>query len=115
MKHTKSINTSLADGLRAVASQLPTLTERIQYAHEMRDVRPIQANTEALTDYLDGRCLDCGESERIHMRPEDKAVYLNTPKHIRPSVQELFPYLSDNQRERLISGICGKCFDAMFV
>lgn len=29
-------------------------------------------------------------------------------------IQQAFPYLDDNQRERLISGICGVCWDKMF-
>lgn len=29
-------------------------------------------------------------------------------------VQKAFPYLSTDQRELLISGICGTCFDGMF-
>ena len=28
--------------------------------------------------------------------------------------QDAFPYLSADERELLISGICGKCFDKMF-
>jgi len=29
-------------------------------------------------------------------------------------VQEAFPYLSADLREMFITGICGKCYDAMF-
>jgi hypothetical protein len=29
-------------------------------------------------------------------------------------VQDAFPYLSADEREILISGTCGPCFDAMF-
>ena len=29
-------------------------------------------------------------------------------------VQDAFPYLSADMREMFITGICGKCYDAMF-
>ena len=29
-------------------------------------------------------------------------------------VQDLFPYLSADERELLVSGVCGKCYDEMF-
>lgn len=29
-------------------------------------------------------------------------------------IQSVAPYLSEDERELLISGVCGKCFDDMF-
>ena len=29
-------------------------------------------------------------------------------------IQDAFPYLTPDERELLISGICGKCFDNLF-
>lgn len=29
-------------------------------------------------------------------------------------IQDAFPDLGDDERELLISGVCGKCFDSMF-
>lgn len=29
-------------------------------------------------------------------------------------IQRCFPYLNDDAREILISGVCGECFDALF-
>lgn len=29
-------------------------------------------------------------------------------------IQRAMPYLTPNEREILITGVCGKCFDAMF-
>lgn len=31
-----------------------------------------------------------------------------------PLIQHHFPELTDSEREILISGVCGKCFDVMF-
>lgn len=55
-------------------------------------------------------CLECGEDVTIVVEATDWELwYLGATL-----VQDTFPYLTADQREILISGICGKCFDKMF-
>lgn len=60
-------------------------------------------------EFLTVRCPTCKNQEKIRVKGEDLFAY-NQGKH----VQQAFPYLTPAQRERLITGICGKCFDDMF-
>lgn len=51
-------------------------------------------------------CPMCSSQEEIAVGGEDLFWY-NQGK----LMQEAFPYLTANQRERLMSGMCGKCYD----
>ena len=55
-------------------------------------------------------CIKCGEVFQIPMTVTQYMMYVNGDG----KVQEIFPELSADMRELLISGICGKCFDDMF-
>lgn len=55
-------------------------------------------------------CPQCGKSTEIEVQAVDLRRY-NQGAHI----QEAFPYLSAADRERLLSGICGDCFDTLFL
>ncbi|MCR8576445.1 hypothetical protein [Streptomyces sp. Isolate_219] len=43
------------------------------------------------------------------VKPEDFRAWQNGK-----FVQDAFPYLTDDQRELLVSKTCGPCFDVMF-
>lgn len=54
-------------------------------------------------------CIDCKDLIRIEV-PEE--AYKKWQNGIR--IQSAMPMLSSDEREILISGICGPCFDKMF-
>lgn len=56
-------------------------------------------------------CRECRELKTLRVRGKDCQEF-NRPD--RRHVQDIFPYLSANDRELLISGVCGECFDKMF-
>ena len=55
------------------------------------------------------KCRVCNEGHGIYVYRADWLDY-QRGEH----VQNAFPYLSPANRELLISGTCGKCFDEMF-
>lgn len=55
-------------------------------------------------------CFKCKKEYTINVTEDD---YLNW-KEGGMLVQDAFPYLSANERELLMSRICGTCFDKMF-
>lgn len=55
-------------------------------------------------------CLECGDPVAMEVNESDLDRWLSGKE----LVQDAFPYLTADQREILISGICGKCFDKMF-
>jgi hypothetical protein len=56
------------------------------------------------------RCLVCSKDFSISCVEND---YKQWKKGEKP-IQEALYYLDENQRELLLSSICGKCFDKMF-
>lgn len=54
-------------------------------------------------------CDECERSIDLEVHVNDYRKYLGGA-----FVQDAFPYLSEGDRELLISGICGECFDNMF-
>jgi len=58
---------------------------------------------------IDKQCRECKVKYIIVIREED---YLNWQHHM--LIQDAFPYLTADQRELLMSGICGKCFNKLF-
>jgi len=59
--------------------------------------------------YVDRECPFCGECYRILVREVDFAAWQGGEL-----VQNAFPYLSADEREMLISGICPECWEKMF-
>lgn len=55
------------------------------------------------------QCKDCGTEFKFCFTPVQWDRYMKGHH-----VQRVFPELSDDDRELFISGICGKCFDALF-
>ena len=60
-------------------------------------------------DMVQATCRQCKESSELAVNKQD-IVDWSAGKYI----QDAMPYLSADERELLISGICGNCFDKMF-
>ena len=59
---------------------------------------------------LAGICISCRQPQSIVVRTFD---YVNW--NFRGQlIQNAFPYLDSDQREFLVNGICGKCFNSLF-
>lgn len=58
----------------------------------------------------DVRCVHCGFLYTVYVDPMDIADW----KMGSGLIQDLMPYLSDGERELLISGFCGSCFEQIF-
>lgn len=54
-------------------------------------------------------CINCKVRFNIEVDYEDYFYWKEGM-----SVQKSFPYLSADERELLISRVCGKCFDSLF-
>lgn len=54
-------------------------------------------------------CPFCGNITNVSVDPKDFSNWKNGT-----NAQDAFPYLSATERECLISGICGPCWDATF-
>jgi len=54
-------------------------------------------------------CIRCKETQHITTKTEDLDSWENGEL-----IQNAMPYLTADDREILISGICGTCFDNMF-
>ena len=54
------------------------------------------------------QCKNCGKTFKIRVYPEDIEKYQNGEL-----IQNAFPYLSAEDRELIISGICPTCWDKM--
>jgi hypothetical protein len=56
-----------------------------------------------------GPCYECGTSQTVQVKIADLARFRNGG-----FAQDCFPHLPAAEREFLISGICGACWDKMF-
>lgn len=74
--------------------------EKCKYFRDRRGV--IKATIEA-------KCDMCGKVHTIKTTYEDIKAYQDGAL-----VQDVFPYLSPGERELIISGTCGECFDNLF-
>jgi hypothetical protein len=59
---------------------------------------------------LTGQCVFCNKNVCVTVEAQEYFNWTQLGKH----VQDAFPTLSENDREFLISRICGTCFDGMF-
>lgn len=55
------------------------------------------------------KCTICGKKVCMKINPVDLAAWKRGTL-----IQDAMPYLSDGEREILISKTCGECWDAMF-
>ena len=56
-----------------------------------------------------GPCYSCGAQQKVHTVATDAIKFRDGAL-----AQDCFPYLTPEQREFLISGICSTCWDEMF-
>lgn len=59
------------------------------------------------------QCKECEQIVTFPVFRTDWHSWVNVPQSERMPVQTAFPYLSADERELLVSGICGTCFDDM--
>lgn len=57
------------------------------------------------------QCRMCRKTHSLAVGIEDYLIF-DMPN--RPHIQDIFPYLTPAERELLISGICGECWEKMF-
>ena len=55
------------------------------------------------------KCIKCDEAKQLEIYPDDLRRWKEGEL-----IQNAIPYLNSSQRELLISGICGECFDRIF-
>lgn len=58
------------------------------------------------------QCIRCGKIYNLSVNPTDWAEYCFDPE--RRHVQDIFPYLSPDWREMLISGTCPECWKEIY-
>jgi len=59
--------------------------------------------------FLDIRCIECKDLKQVKVGMEAYKKWQNGLY-----IQDAFPELSAGDRELMISGICGECYDKMF-
>lgn len=57
-------------------------------------------------------CLSCNTKHFIELDHQMYTLY--TQGRAPGLIQDCFPYLSDSQRELLMSGLCGTCYDRIY-
>lgn len=62
------------------------------------------------TDNCTIACESCQKQYTMMYNRQDMVDWLSGSLFI----QDAMPYLSDNERELLLSGICGECFEKLF-
>jgi len=70
----------------------------------------VAMNEDVADTVLAVQCRLCAAEHVIFIKLHDYIEWKNGAGFI----QDLMPYLSDSDRELLISGTCGSCFDSMF-
>jgi len=59
---------------------------------------------------LEVNCIKCGSTTNLVVEQDDLKKYMNKEG----LVQEIFPYLSSDERELIISCICPTCWNKIF-
>jgi hypothetical protein len=59
------------------------------------------------------RCPFCGQTQELHMTADQYARYCKWVV-TRGAIQNVFPDLTADQREQLMTGICPTCWDSLF-
>jgi hypothetical protein len=70
----------------------------------------VAINEDVADTVMAARCKNCAANHVIFVKMHDYIEWKNGAGFI----QDLMPYLSESDRELLISGTCGPCFDSMF-
>jgi hypothetical protein len=59
-------------------------------------------------------CRTCPNRLRLYIHPADWKEFTTVPKRDRRNIQDIFPYLTADEREMLLSHTCPKCWAEMF-
>ena len=70
----------------------------------------VAINEDVADTVMAARCNICAANHVIFVKMHDYIEWKNGAGFI----QDLMPYLSEGDRELLISGTCSQCFDSMF-
>lgn len=70
----------------------------------------VAINSDRFDTSLSCPCRECGRTYIVDVKMDDYLDWING----KGLIQDIFPYLSAGERELLISGICGECFDRIF-
>jgi hypothetical protein len=70
----------------------------------------VAINEDMADTVMVARCKMCAANHVIFVKMHDYIEWKNGAGFI----QDLMPYLSEGDRELLISGTCSQCFDSMF-
>ncbi len=68
---------------------------------------PVEGRTDGRTLGVTRRCAMCAQDITVYVKPDDWHRFVDGESFI----QEIFPYLTPDQRELLLNGFCGPCFD----
>ena len=60
------------------------------------------------------KCIHCGDTGYVRVKKKDEATWKYTSRHLRPLVQDLFPYIHKDWREQIMTGTHPRCFIEMF-
>ena len=63
------------------------------------------------TDEVTFTCVSCNKEIPVKVNGAD---YIYWRYNRQDLVQNIFPHLTPDERELLISGMCGKCYDELF-
>jgi hypothetical protein len=70
----------------------------------------VAVNTKEFDTVLDVKCRECAANHVLFVKISDYIKW----KYNEGFIQDLLPYLTNGERELLISGTCSDCFDRMF-
>ena len=59
-------------------------------------------------------CIHCRQTGTVMVDPEKYKEFIETPRHLRRLIQDIFPDHSKEEREQLMTGVHPECFDDMF-
>ena len=69
----------------------------------------IMIREEERTEVISVKCELCGREYILRVRPQDMVEFC-LPRNERRLIQDIFPYLTCDERELLITGFCDDCY-----
>ena len=70
----------------------------------------VAVNAQIFDTVLEVKCRECAAKYALFVKMSDYIKW----KYKQGFIQDLLPYLTNNERELLISKTCGDCFDRIF-
>ena len=59
-------------------------------------------------------CIHCRQTGTVMVDPVKYIEFIETPRHLRRLIQDIFPDHSRAEREQLLTGVHPECFEEMF-